>query len=49
MKSKNEFENFDRTMDDLLKVSPSQIKADLDAEKRPSPSAKRGGNGLTVT
>jgi hypothetical protein len=29
-----ELENFDRTMDDLLKVSPAQIEADLDAEKK---------------
>jgi hypothetical protein len=30
----NEFENFDRTMDDLLRVTPDQIKAELDAERR---------------
>lgn len=28
-----EFENFDRTMTDLLKVSHSEIKAKLEAEK----------------
>jgi len=38
----NEFENFDRTMDDLLKVSPGQIKAAMDAEKRTKPERKAG-------
>ena len=28
-----EFENFDRTMRDLMKVSHNEIKAKLDAEK----------------
>jgi hypothetical protein len=31
---RNEFEKFDRTMRDLLKVQHSEIKAKLDAEKR---------------
>ncbi len=30
----NEFENFDRTMRELVKVPHSEIKAKLDAEKR---------------
>ncbi len=33
MKSKNEFANFDATMKRLMKVSHSEIKAKLDAEK----------------
>ena len=34
MKGKaNEFENFDRTMRDLMRVPHSEIKAALDAEK----------------
>jgi len=33
MKSSNEFENFDRTMRDLMSVPHSEIKAALDAEK----------------
>jgi len=38
----NEFENFDRTMDELLKVSPAQIRAKLEAEKRDKPERKAG-------
>jgi hypothetical protein len=34
MKKNNEFENFDRTMHELLKVPHSEIKAKLDAEKK---------------
>ena len=32
-KSGSEFENFDRTMQELMKVPHSEIKAELDAEK----------------
>jgi hypothetical protein len=32
-KSQSEFDNFDRTMRDLMKVPHSEIKAKLDAEK----------------
>ena len=42
MESRSEFENFDRTMEDLLKVSPSQIKADLEADKKAKPERKAG-------
>jgi len=34
MRKNSEFENFDRTMRDLMKVPHSEIKAKLDAEKR---------------
>ena len=33
MKKSKEYENFDRTMSELLKVSHGEIKAKLDAEK----------------
>jgi hypothetical protein len=33
-KENDEFENFDRTMRELIKVPHSEIKAKLDAEKR---------------
>ena len=33
MKKSNEYENFDRTMHDLMKVPHEEIKAELDAEK----------------
>lgn len=33
MKQAKEFENFDRTMGQLLKIKHSDIKAKLDAEK----------------
>lgn len=33
-KQNKEFENFDRTMRELIKVPHSEIKAKLDAEKR---------------
>ncbi len=33
-KSNEQFENFDRTMRELIKVPHSEIKAALDAEKR---------------
>jgi hypothetical protein len=32
--TKNEYENFDRTMRELIKVPHSEIKAKLDAEKK---------------
>jgi hypothetical protein len=34
MKKNSEFDNFDRTMRDLMKVPHGEIKAKLDAEKR---------------
>jgi hypothetical protein len=36
-----EFENFDRTMRDLMKVPHSEIKAALDAEKAAKQKKKR--------
>ena len=53
MKSKNEFANFDATMKQLMKVSHSEIKAKLDAEKaakkrkpkRTSASGRASGKG----
>jgi hypothetical protein len=33
MKEKKEFDNFDRTMDALLRVSHEEIKAKLEEEK----------------
>lgn len=43
-KGTEEFDNFDRTMRDLMKVSHSEIKAKLDAEKadKSRRSKKRG-------
>lgn len=41
----SEFEKFDRTMDDLLKVTPAKIKADLEAEKKAK--AERNRQGVT--
>ena len=50
MKKQNEFDNFDRTMRELIKVPHSEIKAKLDAEKSAKKrkkskksSASRGG------
>ncbi len=40
----SEFENFDRTMRDLMNVSHDEIKAEIDAEKaakKPKGKAKR--------
>jgi hypothetical protein len=34
MKSNEEYQNFDRTMRDLMKVTHSTVKAKLNAEKR---------------
>ncbi len=34
MKKANEYENFDRTMRDLLKVPHAEVKNKLDAEKQ---------------
>jgi hypothetical protein len=34
VRKKSEFENFDRTMRELMKVPHSEIKAKLDAEKK---------------
>lgn len=41
MKPSPEFEKFDRTMDDLLKVPHSEIKAKLDAERLAKKSPRR--------
>jgi hypothetical protein len=43
VKQGDEFENFDRAMDDLLKVSPSQIKADQKPRSRKSPKRDKEG------
>lgn len=40
-KAENEFDNFDRTMGELLKVPHSEIKAKLDAEKAEKKTAKK--------
>ena len=52
VKRDHEFENFDQTMDDLLKVSPDQIRAAMDAEKKAKPERKAGrkraGRNLTT-
>jgi hypothetical protein len=37
-----EFENFDLTMGQLLSVTPAQMKAKLEAEKRNKPERKAG-------
>jgi hypothetical protein len=39
----SEFDKFDSTMDDLLKVPYSQIRADLDAEKKAKAERKAAG------
>ena len=47
MKEKNEFENFDRTMRELMKVPHSEIQAELEAEKaakKNRPKQKRKTN-----
>jgi len=51
MTSKNqEFENFDRTMRELIKVPHSEIKAKLDAEKAAkSEQPKKRGRPLGST
>jgi hypothetical protein len=41
MKQSNEFENFDRTMRDLMSVPHDEIKAALDAEKAEKQKEKR--------
>ena len=41
MGTNKEFDNFDRTMQELLKVSHSDIKAKLDAEKAEKQKKKR--------
>ena len=41
MKNSQEFENFDRTMRDLMSVSHDEIKAALDAEKSEKQKKKR--------
>jgi hypothetical protein len=40
----NEFENFDRTMRDLMSVPHDEIKAALDAEKAAKQKKKRKAN-----
>jgi hypothetical protein len=42
-KKSGEFENFDRTMVDLLAVPHSEIKTKLDAEKAEKQKKKRKG------
>lgn len=42
-----EFENFDRTMRDLMKVPHSEIKAKLDAEKAAKKKKKGKQNDST--
>jgi len=42
VENSSQYDKFDRTMDDLLRVSPSQIKADLEAEKKAKPERKAG-------
>ena len=47
MKKQTEYENFDRTMTELLTVSHSEIKAKLDAEraaKKNRPTGKQNDN-----
>ena len=39
----SEFDKFDSTTDDLLKVPYSQIRADLDAEKKAKAERKAAG------
>jgi hypothetical protein len=41
MKKKAEFENFDRTMRDLMSVPHDEIKAALDAEKAAKEKRKK--------
>jgi len=41
MKKENEFDNFDRTMRDLMSVPHDEIKAALDAEKTEKQKKKR--------
>ena len=41
MRKGKEFENFDRAMEQLLKVPHSEIKAKLDAEKAAKADKKR--------
>lgn len=45
MKTRNqsEFDNFDRTMRDLVKVPHSEIKAKLDAEKKVKKRKRKDG------
>lgn len=40
-KNNREFENFDRTMRDLIKVPHDELKAALDAEKRDKEQKKK--------
>lgn len=46
MKTNKEFENFNRTMDKLLKVSHTELKAKLDAEKRAKGRKPKKASGL---
>jgi hypothetical protein len=41
MKTNTEFDNFDRTMRDLMKVPHEELKAALDAEKAAKKQKKR--------
>jgi hypothetical protein len=44
MKSPSEYEKFDRTMRDLIKVSHDELKAKLDAEKATKPAKNKPRN-----
>jgi len=39
---KSEFDKFDRTMDDLLRITPAEIKAKLEEEKKDREARNRG-------
>jgi len=48
MKKSSEYENFDRSLRELLKVSHSEIKTKLDEEKqakKSKPKAKKAASG----
>lgn len=46
MKHTSEFDNFDRTMQELMKVPHSEIKAKLDAEKAAKTPRKKKKAGV---
>ncbi len=48
MKKSREFEKFDRTMEQLLKVPHSEIKAKLEAEKAEKAERKRKAKKLSA-
>jgi hypothetical protein len=49
MKKNDEFENFDRTMRQLIKVPHSVIKAKLDAEKKAKGRKPKKASGLRAS